>query len=70
VTPEGVRPRKGDQRGTKPRSRPLAPIGGSSATHFRVITQCDNETHQWFDYRYSMSKLGQLVTPQFGRQFS
>ena len=39
------RPRKGDQRGTKPQSRPLAPIGGSSATHFRVITQCDNETH-------------------------
>jgi len=34
------RPRKGDQRGTKPRSRPLAPIGGSNATHFRVITRC------------------------------
>jgi hypothetical protein len=55
------RPRKGDQRGTKPRSRPLAPIGGSSATHFRVITQCINETHRCFDSRFSMSELGQAA---------
>jgi hypothetical protein len=54
------RPRKGDQRGTKPRSRPLAPIGGSSATHFRVITQCINETYRCFDSRFSMSELGQV----------
>jgi hypothetical protein len=53
------RPRKGDQRGTKPRSRPLAPIGGSSATHFRVITRCINETGWWFHSRFSMSELGQ-----------
>ena len=29
-----VQPRPGDQRGTKPRSRPLAPIGGSNAHIF------------------------------------
>src|SRR5690349_19960838 len=57
--PKGVRPRKGDQRGTKPRSRPLAPIGGSSAAHFLVIIRCDNETHGWFDSRFSVSELGQ-----------
>ncbi|MEH2499889.1 hypothetical protein V1294_006368 [Bradyrhizobium sp. AZCC 1678] len=55
------RPRKGDQRGTKPRSRPLAPIGGSNAAHFRVITRCINETRWWFDSRFSMSEFGQAV---------
>jgi hypothetical protein len=56
---EKGRPRKGDQRGTKPRSRPLAPIGGSNATHFRVITRCFYETRPCFDSRFSMSELGQ-----------
>src|SRR5205814_1855262 len=32
--PKRIRPRPGDQRGTKPQSRPLASIGESSASHF------------------------------------
>src|SRR5258705_11521911 len=56
---EKVRPRKGDQRGTKPRSRPLASIGGSNASHFRVITRCDFETGRCSNSRFSMSELGQ-----------
>ena len=64
------RPRKGDQRGTKPRSRPLAPIGGSSAAHFRVITRCINETYRCFDSRFSMSEFGQSALTRFSHPSS
>src|ERR1700733_9301188 len=58
ATKKKVRPRPGDQRGTKPQSRPLASIGGSNAAQLRVITWCDNETHPWYDSRNTMSELG------------
>ena len=54
-----VQPRPGDQRGTKPQSRPLASIGGSNALQLRVITRCDFETRRCLDFRFSMSELGQ-----------